>query len=79
MATLPTFGAARQRHWPRPPPGPHSTGPTPPPGLAERNLIIGHSSRADIGISVYAKEGDLRKAVERTTKVPYKEIGGSLG
>lgn len=47
--------------------------------VAERNLIIGHSSRADIGISVYAKEGDLRKAVERTMKLPYKEIGGSLG
>jgi len=44
----------------------------------ERNLIVGHSNRDDIGMSVYAKRGDLTEIIKGTFFVLYDEIGGSL-
>ncbi len=46
--------------------------------VAERNLVVGHSNKADIGVSVYAKEGDLRKIVRGTFEVLYGELGGGV-
>ena len=44
----------------------------------DRNLIVGHSNRDDIGMSVYAKRGDLTDVIKVTFNVLYEEIGGSL-
>lgn len=43
-----------------------------------RNLAVGHSNKDDIGLSVYAKRGDLSEVIKSTFKALYKELGGSL-
>jgi len=45
---------------------------------SERNLVIGHSNKGDIGISVYSKEADLRKVVKRTFYTLYEELSGGV-
>lgn len=43
-----------------------------------RNLAVGHSNKDDIGISVYAKRGDLSEVVRTTFEAMYEELGGGL-
>ncbi|GGE46768.1 DUF6538 domain-containing protein [Actibacterium pelagium] len=43
-----------------------------------RNLAVGHSNSDDIGMSVYAKRGDLSEIVRSTFEALYQELGGSL-
>ena len=43
-----------------------------------RNLVIGHSNKDDIGMSVYAREADLHPLIKATFQVLYEELGGSL-
>ncbi|WP_345742724.1 DUF6538 domain-containing protein [Aliiroseovarius marinus] len=43
-----------------------------------RNLAVGHSNKEDIGVSVYAKRGDLEGVIKSTFEALYDEIGGSL-
>lgn len=43
-----------------------------------RNLVIGHSNKDDIGLSVYAKRGDLSEVIKATFEALYDELGGSL-
>lgn len=43
-----------------------------------RNLAVGHSNNDDIGISVYAKRGNLSEVIKATFETLYDELGGSL-
>ncbi|MGQ3486929.1 tyrosine-type recombinase/integrase [Roseovarius pacificus] len=43
-----------------------------------RNLAVGHSNKDDIGMSVYAKRGDLSEVIKATFDALYEELGGSL-
>ncbi|QFS82290.1 site-specific integrase [Roseivivax sp. THAF197b] len=43
-----------------------------------RNLAVGHSNKDDIGMSVYAKRGDLSEVIKATFEALYGELGGSL-
>jgi len=43
-----------------------------------RNLAVGHSNKDDIGVSVYAKRGDLHDMIRVTFQALYDELGGSL-
>ncbi|WP_253285923.1 MULTISPECIES: DUF6538 domain-containing protein [unclassified Ruegeria] len=43
-----------------------------------RNLIVGHSNKDDIGISVYAKRAELNGIIRSTFEVLHNELGGSL-
>ena len=43
-----------------------------------RNLAVGHSNKDDIGMSVYAKRGDLSEVIKTTFEALYEELGGSL-
>ncbi|WP_109312643.1 tyrosine-type recombinase/integrase [Ruegeria sp. AU67] len=43
-----------------------------------RNLVVGHSNKDDIGISVYAKRADLQGITRNTFEVLNKELGGRL-
>ena len=43
-----------------------------------RNLIVGHSNKDDIGISVYAKRAELNGIISSTFEVLHNELGGSL-
>lgn len=43
-----------------------------------RNLAVGHSNKDDIGMSVYAKRGDLSEVIKTTFEAIYEELGGSL-
>ncbi|MCV2873297.1 tyrosine-type recombinase/integrase [Defluviimonas sp. WL0050] len=43
-----------------------------------RNLVVGHSNKDDIGVSVYAKRGDLSEVIKTTFEALYGELGGSL-
>lgn len=44
----------------------------------ERNLAVGHSNNDDIGMSVYAKHGDLSEIIRATFEAMHEELGGSL-
>lgn len=44
----------------------------------ERNLAVGHSNKDDIGLSVYAKRGDLSEIIKSTFEALYVELGGNL-
>ena len=44
----------------------------------ERNLAVGHSNKDDIGLSVYAKRGDLNEIIKKTFGELYVELEGSL-
>ena len=44
----------------------------------ERNLAVGHSNSDDIGLSVYAKRGDLSEAIKAAFEALHDELGGSL-
>jgi integrase len=43
-----------------------------------RNLAVGHSNKDDIGMSVYAKRGDLSEVIKTTFEAMYEELGGGL-
>lgn len=43
-----------------------------------RNLVVGHSNKDDIGLSVYAKRGDLSDVIKATYTALHRELGGSL-
>lgn len=43
-----------------------------------RNLAVGHSNKDDIGVSVYAKRGDLSEVLRATFEALHEELGGSL-
>ncbi|WP_299354697.1 tyrosine-type recombinase/integrase [uncultured Shimia sp.] len=43
-----------------------------------RNLAVGHSNKEDIGLSVYAKRGDLSEIIKTTFEALHVELGGSL-
>ncbi|SFJ20178.1 DUF6538 domain-containing protein [Celeribacter neptunius] len=43
-----------------------------------RNLVVGHSNSEDIGLSVYAKHGDLSEIIKSTFTSLYNEQGGEL-
>ncbi|MDW4548261.1 DUF6538 domain-containing protein [Defluviimonas sp. D31] len=44
-----------------------------------RNLVVGHSNKDDIGVSVYAKRGDLSEVIKTTFEALYIELEGGLG
>jgi len=44
----------------------------------ERNLVVGHSNNDDIGLSVYAKRGDLHEVIRTTFEALYVKLEGSL-
>lgn len=41
-----------------------------------RNLAVGHSNKDDIGMSVYAKRGDLSEVIKGTFEALYDQLGG---
>ncbi|GGL55806.1 DUF6538 domain-containing protein [Wenxinia marina] len=43
-----------------------------------RNMAVGHSNNDDIGVSVYAKRGDLSDVLKETFRVLHRQLGGSL-
>lgn len=43
-----------------------------------RNLAVGHSNKDDIGMSVYAKRGNLSEVIKSTFEAMYEELGGGL-
>lgn len=43
-----------------------------------RNLAVGHSNKEDIGVSVYAKRGDLDHLTRATFQALFDELGGGL-
>lgn len=43
-----------------------------------RNLVVGHSNKDDIGLSVYAKRGDLSEVIKATFEALYEELSGGL-
>jgi integrase len=44
----------------------------------ERNLAVGHSNKDDIGLSVYAENGDLSEIIKSTFEAMYDKLGGNL-
>ncbi len=43
-----------------------------------RNLAVGHSNKDDLGVSVYAKRGDLSEVLKATFEALSETQGGSL-
>lgn len=43
-----------------------------------RTLAVGHSNKEDIGMSVYAKGGDLSEVIKTTLEAMYGELVGGL-